>query len=89
MTKIYSSFYLSISFLFLFVNGSGLGFIIYQIQLGEEFGLAMFIFTSLVGALFTTFEMEQKQEYYSRLFFYSHLIITLLPLYYYGIMKLM
>lgn len=83
-----STIFLFISFIFLFLNGSAISFIFFQVRLGEAFGIVLFCGTSLFGALLASIAYEKNSSYYSRLFFYSHLIITLLPFYYYGVSKL-
>ncbi|PGT87837.1 MULTISPECIES: hypothetical protein [Bacillaceae] len=84
-----SNFFLLISFFLLLVNGSALGFILFHARLGEGFGISLFCCTSLLGALLASIAFETKSTYYSRLFFYSHLVITILPLYYVGISKML
>ena len=79
-----TTLFLFISFFFLFLNGSAIGFIFFQARLGEVFGIALFCGTSLFGALLASIAYENKSSYYSRLSFYSNLVITFLPFYYYG-----
>ncbi|KKI93918.1 hypothetical protein WQ54_02420 [Bacillus sp. SA1-12] len=81
----YSTLLLFISFIFLILNGSSIGFILYQERLGDLFGITLFCCTSLLGALLSSIAFENQSTYYSNLFFYSHLAVTLLPFYYYGI----
>jgi hypothetical protein len=84
----YSIFFLFISFFFLVFNGSALGFIFYQERLGDIFGIIFYSGTSLLGALCASIAFEKKSTYYSKLFFYSHLVVTFLPFYYLGISRL-
>jgi hypothetical protein len=85
----YSIFFLFISFIFLVFNGSALGFIFYQERLGDLFGIILYCGTSLLGALCASIAFEKESSYYSNLFFYGHLVVTLFPLYYLGISRLL
>lgn len=84
-----STIFLFISFIFLFFNGSAISFIFFQVRLGEAFGIALFCGTSLFGALLASIAYEKNSSYYSRLFFYSNLVVTFLPFYYYGVSNLL
>jgi hypothetical protein len=85
----YSIFFLFISFILLVFNGSAIGFIFYQERLGDLFGIILYCGTSLLGVLCASIAFEKKSTYYSKLFFYSHLVITFLPFYYLAISRLL
>ncbi len=85
----FESIYLFISLFLLIFNGTAFGFIFYQERLGEIFGLILFVGTSLFGALLASIADEDKTTFYSRLFFYGNVTVTLLPIYYLGISALL
>jgi hypothetical protein len=85
----YSNLFLFISFIFLLFNGSAFGFIFYLERLGDSFGLILFCGTSLLGALCSFFASEKKATFYAKLLFYCNLVVTFLPLYYWGISRLL
>ncbi|MBM7606444.1 hypothetical protein JOC75_004492 [Metabacillus crassostreae] len=84
----FSNIYLATSLLLLFVNGSGLGFILFQIRLGQVFGIFLFCITSLLGALFASIASEEQTTFYSRLFFYCNFVVAFMPFYYIGVAKI-
>lgn len=81
----YSNLYLAASLLLLLVNGSGLSFILFQVQLGQVFGIFLFCMTSLLGVLFASIASEKQSTYYTRLFFYGNFIVAFIPFYYIGV----
>ncbi|TXC91532.1 hypothetical protein FS935_07800 [Metabacillus litoralis] len=84
----FSNLYLVASLLLLLVNGSGLGFVLFQVRLGQVFGICLFCITSLLGALFASIASEKQSTFYSHLFFYCNLVVTFIPFYYIGIAKI-
>ena len=88
MTKS-STILLFISFFFLLFNGTSIGFILFHSKLEAGFAIVLFCSTSLYGALLAAIASKKNPTYYTRLFFYSHLGIILLPFYYYGISLLL
>ncbi|QGQ46388.1 hypothetical protein [Metabacillus sediminilitoris] len=83
--KKFSKLLLLISFLLLIINVSSFGFIVYVEFFGAFYGDVLICGTSLLGACCAIYADDFKTNYYSKLFFFSHLTVPFLPFYYWSI----
>ncbi|MEK5443583.1 MULTISPECIES: hypothetical protein [unclassified Fredinandcohnia] len=79
--------FLIMSFFLLFINGSALGFILYNERFNTLFGNGFFIFTCLVGAVFASIAEEpgSTKRFYCRYCFYGNLLVIVFPLYFHWV----
>ncbi|MCC3358649.1 hypothetical protein [Bacillus sp. REN16] len=79
--------FLFLSFILLFLNGTALGFILYNLRFDTLFGYVFFVFTSLVGAVFASIAEESgtTKAFYCRYCLYGNLLIIVFPLYFHWV----